>query len=54
MSEGVGLFILYTAIVFGIIAMFGFDLCFEEKVKLFAGFEIFLALLIIGVYILVE
>lgn len=53
MIEGVGLFILYTTIVFGVIAMFGFDLCFKEKAKLFAGFEIFLALLIIGVYILV-
>lgn len=54
MSECVGLFILYTAIVFGVIAIFGFDLCFKEKVKLFVGFEIFLTLLIIGVYILVE
>lgn len=43
------LFILCTAIVFGAIALFGFDLCFEEKVKLFVGFEIFLSLLIIGV-----
>lgn len=53
MIKNVGLFILYTAIVFGAIVMFGFDLCFEEKAKLFASFEIFLALLIISAYILV-
>lgn len=48
MITGAGLFILCTAIVFGAIALFGFDLCFKEKVKLFIGFEIFLSLLIIG------
>lgn len=48
MIAGVRLFILCTAIVFGAIALFGFDLCFEYKVKLFIGFEIFLSLLIIG------
>lgn len=51
MREIVGLFMVYTAIAFAIIAMFGFDLCFKEKAKLFASVEIFLALLIIGVYI---
>lgn len=54
MSECVGLFIVFTTIVFGVIAVFGFDLCFKEKAKLFADFEIFLALLTVGVYILVE
>lgn len=54
MSICIGLFILCTAFTFGVIAMFGFDLCFKEKVKLFAGFEIFLTLLMIGAYILVE
>lgn len=54
MREGVGLFILYTAIVFGGTVMFGFDLCFKEKAKLFACFEIFLALIMVGAYILVE
>lgn len=48
MIQGVWLFILCTVIVFGTIALFGFDLCFKEKVKLFIGFEIFLSLLIIG------
>lgn len=48
MIPGVRLFILCTVIVFGTIALFGFEFCFEEKVKLFIGFEIFLALLIIG------
>nr|DAG59496.1 MAG TPA: Oligosaccaryltransferase [Caudoviricetes sp.] len=42
------LFILCTAIVFITIALFGFDICFKDKVKLFIVLEIFLALLIIG------
>ena len=50
MNEAIGLFVLYSAIVFGTISLFGFDLCFKEKVKLFIGFEIFLTLLIIGVW----
>ena len=53
MRESVGLFIIYTAIAFAIIAVFGFDLCFKEKAKLFASVEIFVALLCIGAYILV-
>ena len=53
MRESVGLFIIYTAIAFAIIAVFGFDLCFNEKAKLFAGVEIFVALLCVGAYILV-
>ena len=52
MIQGARLFILCTVIVFGTIALFGFDLCFKEKVKLFIGFEIFLSLLIIGVLII--
>mgnify|MGYP006331516591 CR=1 FL=1 len=50
MNEAIGLFVLYSAIAFGVAALFGFDLRFEEKVKLFIGFEIFLSLLIIGVW----
>lgn len=53
MIEGVGLFMLYTAIVFVVIAIFGVDLGLKEKAKIFAGFEIFLALLIISAYTLV-
>lgn len=53
MIEGVGLFMLYTAIVFGVIAIFGVDLGFKEKAKIFAGFEISLVLFIIRAYILV-
>lgn len=48
MITGVRLFILCTAIVFGAIALFGFEFCFKEKVIFFIGFEIFLSLLIIG------
>ena len=54
MLEYIGYFILCTAVVFGVILIFGFDLCFKDRVKLFAGFEIFLALLITGVYILAK
>lgn len=53
MIKAVGLFILWTAIVFGGIATLGIELSFKEKTKLFAGLEVFLALLIIGAYILV-
>lgn len=48
MIEGVQLFILCTAIVFGTIALAGFGICFKEKIKLFISIEIFLALLIVG------
>ena len=53
MVECVGLFMLYTAIVFGTIVMLGSDLCFKEKAKILLFFEIYLALLIIGAYIFV-
>lgn len=48
MIEGAKLFILCAAIIFGTIALAGFDICFKEKVKLFISLEVFLALLIIG------
>lgn len=48
MITGAQLFTLCTAIVFGTIALAGFDICFKEKVKLFISLEIFLALLIAG------
>lgn len=53
MNEAIGLFILYTAIAFGVIALFGFEFCFKDKVIFFIGIETFLGLLIIGVYILI-
>lgn len=54
MNKAIGFFVFYSAIVFWTIALFGFDLCFKEKVKLFISFEIFLSLLIIGVLIIGE
>ena len=53
MIPGVRLFILCTVIVFGTIALFGFEFCFKEKVIFVIGIETFLALLIIGAYILI-
>lgn len=52
MNEAVGLFILFTALAFGVIALCGFELCFKEKAIFFIGIETFFALLIIGVYLL--
>lgn len=54
MNESIGLFVLYSAIAFGVIALFGFEFCFKEKIIFFIGIETFLALLIIGVCILMR
>ena len=48
----IGCFLLLTGIVFGCIALFGLDLELKEKIAMFVYFEIFLALIITGAYLL--
>lgn len=54
MNEAIGLFVLYSAIAFGVAALFGFEFCFKDKVIFFIGIETFLALLIIGAVIYMQ
>lgn len=52
MRECVGFFLLYLAISLGVLGIFGFDLDFMEKVKIFLSLTLFLGLLITGVFLL--
>lgn len=54
MRECVGFFLLYLAILLGVLGIFGFDLDFMEKVKIFLSLTLFLGLLITGVFLLCE
>lgn len=52
MKGVIGCFLLLTGIVFGCIALFGLELELKEKIVTFVCFEIFLALIIAGAYLL--
>lgn len=52
MWECVGFFLLYLAISLGVLGIFGFDLDFMEKVKIFLSLTLFFGLLITGAFLL--
>lgn len=45
----IGLMMVYTAIIFGGVAMFGYDLPLKERILIGISLEIFLALIVFGV-----
>ncbi len=52
MRECVGFFLSYLAISLGALGIFGFDLDFMEKVKIFLSLTLILGLLITSVFLL--
>lgn len=52
MKEAIGLFLLFTAVMLGIVFLFGIELDLKEKAMIVISGEVFLALLICGVYLL--
>lgn len=52
MKGAIGCFLLLTGIVFGCIALFGWEFELKEKIATFVCFEIFLALITAGAYLL--
>lgn len=52
MDKLIGLFLSYLAISLGALGIFGFDLDFMEKVKIFLSLTLFLGLLITSVFLL--
>lgn len=55
MKECIGMLLIYSAIVIGGIALFGYDLELKEKLFLCLGIfitELFLCLIVFGIYLL--
>lgn len=50
----IGLMMIYTAIIFGGVAMFGYDLPLKDRILIGISLEIFLALIVFGVYIILD
>lgn len=50
MNELIGMWFIFSAVIFGCICLFGMDFALKEKIWLMVAFEIFITLLIIGVY----
>lgn len=51
MNELIGLNLVYLAIAIGTALLFGVDFTWKEKVLAVVGFEVFIILLSVGLYI---
>lgn len=52
MDELIGIWFMFSAVIFGCVCLFGVDFALKEKICLMVAFEIFITSLIIGVYFL--
>lgn len=54
MREALGMFMVFLAILLGCVLLFGMEFSLREKIATILGGGTFIALLIFGVYLLVE
>lgn len=52
MGELIGIWFVFSAVIFGCICLFGMDFALKEKIQLMVTFEIFITSLIIGAHFL--